>query len=278
MLGTTDLFDAANDSSTEDESEWWDSGELIDGDTVELRLTSSIFSSISSSLIRGRLRKFGGKWFKLVNGLKEWLLWCICAICNCWIDDVALWLLLLRPLVVFDMFEVGLCLFRWWLLLLLLLLLLPLLMLMLLVVVVVLLLLNRFWLGVGNWNDARFKLAFCCCSCSKQWILNQLDRRPYLEPLLDMPTFKHLFKRQALQDVRFFLFIIHLPLFLQSFIVVRLLYDRPKNDYKNFFYILHVIILIYFRKVSIFWISFIFRRKNSNLTSLSPLILLRPKK
>ena len=48
---------------------------------------------------------------------------------------------------------------------------------------------------------------FCCM---RQWILNQWERRPYLEPDLDMPTMRHLRSRQALQAVRFFLSTTHL--------------------------------------------------------------------
>ena len=43
---------------------------------------------------------------------------------------------------------------------------------------------------------------FCCM---RQWILNQLDRRPYRDPDLDIPTMRHLRKRHALHAVRFFL-------------------------------------------------------------------------
>ena len=46
--------------------------------------------------------------------------------------------------------------------------------------------------------------------CMRQWILNQLERRPYREPDLDMPTMRHLRRRQALQAVRFFLSTTHL--------------------------------------------------------------------
>ena len=48
---------------------------------------------------------------------------------------------------------------------------------------------------------------FCCM---RQWILNQLERRPYLDPDLDMPTMRHLRSRHALQAVRFFLSTTHL--------------------------------------------------------------------
>lgn len=47
-----------------------------------------------------------------------------------------------------------------------------------------------------------------------------------------MPTRRHFFSRHALQAVRFFLLIVHSPLFLQSVIDERLLYDLPKNDWK----------------------------------------------
>ena len=47
---------------------------------------------------------------------------------------------------------------------------------------------------------------FCCM---RQWILNQLERRPYREPDLDMPTMRHLRSRHALQAVRFFLLMTH---------------------------------------------------------------------
>lgn len=72
--------------------------------------------------------------------------------------------------------------------------------------------------------------ACCCCSCSRQWILNQLERRPYREPLFDIPTIRHLRNRHALHAVRFFLLIVHSPLFLHSDIDDKLLYERPKND------------------------------------------------
>lgn len=65
--------------------------------------------------------------------------------------------------------------------------------------------------------------AACCCSCSKQCILNQLERRPYLEPDLDIPTMRHLRSRHALHAVRFFLLMTHSPLFLHSVMEFRLL-------------------------------------------------------
>ena len=37
--------------------------------------------------------------------------------------------------------------------------------------------------------------------CMRQWILNQLDLRPYLQPDLDMPTLRHFLSRHALQEV-----------------------------------------------------------------------------
>ena len=43
--------------------------------------------------------------------------------------------------------------------------------------------------------------------CIRQWILNQLDRRPYRDPDFDIPTIRHFRKRHALQAVRFFLLI-----------------------------------------------------------------------
>ena len=48
---------------------------------------------------------------------------------------------------------------------------------------------------------------FCCM---RQCILNQLERRPYLEPDLDMPTIRHLRSLQDLHEVRFFLSTTHL--------------------------------------------------------------------
>ena len=46
---------------------------------------------------------------------------------------------------------------------------------------------------------------FCAFFCIKQWILNQFDLLPYRHPDLDIPTFRHFFSRQALQDVLFLL-------------------------------------------------------------------------
>ena len=45
----------------------------------------------------------------------------------------------------------------------------------------------------------------CRFCCIRQWILNQLDLLPYLEPDLDIPTIRHFLSLQALQAVRFFL-------------------------------------------------------------------------
>ena len=45
--------------------------------------------------------------------------------------------------------------------------------------------------------------------CIRQWILNQLDLRPYLEPDLDIPTIRHFLSLQALQEVLFFLSTTH---------------------------------------------------------------------
>lgn len=41
--------------------------------------------------------------------------------------------------------------------------------------------------------------------CMRQWILNQLDLLPYLDPDFDIPTMRHFLRRQALQAVLFFL-------------------------------------------------------------------------
>lgn len=68
------------------------------------------------------------------------------------------------------------------------------------------------------------------CSWRRQWILNQLDLRPYRDPDLDMPTRRHFRSRQALQDVRFFLLMTHWPPFLHSPMADTLLYVRPKKD------------------------------------------------
>lgn len=91
---------------------------------------------------------------------------------------------------------------------------------------------NKFGAAPDFWLFA-CRSAACCCSCSKQCILNQFDRRPYREPLFDIPTSKHLRSRHALQAVLFFLLMMHSPLFLHSEIDDKLLYDRPKNDCKE---------------------------------------------
>jgi len=49
------------------------------------------------------------------------------------------------------------------------------------------------WGGLGD---------FCCM---RQWILNQLDLLPYLDPDFDMPTMRHFLSLHALQAVLFFL-------------------------------------------------------------------------
>ena len=41
--------------------------------------------------------------------------------------------------------------------------------------------------------------------CMRQWILNQLDLLPYLQPDLDIPTARHFLSLQALQEVLFLL-------------------------------------------------------------------------
>ena len=46
--------------------------------------------------------------------------------------------------------------------------------------------------------------------CIRQWILNQLDLLPYLEPDLDIPTIRHFLNLHALHAVRFFLLMTHL--------------------------------------------------------------------
>lgn len=48
-----------------------------------------------------------------------------------------------------------------------------------------------------------------------------------------MPTNRHLRRRHALHAVRFFLLIVHSPLFLHSDIDDKLLYERPKNDWNE---------------------------------------------
>ena len=53
----------------------------------------------------------------------------------------------------------------------------------------------------------------CRCEaacCMRQWILNQLDLRPYRDPDFDIPTMRHFLNRHALQAVLFFLLMIHL--------------------------------------------------------------------
>jgi len=67
-------------------------------------------------------------------------------------------------------------------------------------------------------------------SWSKQWILNQFERRPYLEPLLDMPTEKHFFNLHDLHEVLFFLLMTHWFPVLHSPMDDLLLYVRPKKD------------------------------------------------
>ena len=44
----------------------------------------------------------------------------------------------------------------------------------------------------------------------RQWILNQFDLLPYLDPDLLIPTMRHLRSLQALQAVLFFLLMTHL--------------------------------------------------------------------
>ena len=51
-------------------------------------------------------------------------------------------------------------------------------------------------------------LPFMLC-CMRQWILNQLDLLPYLDPDFDIPTIRHFLRRHALQAVRFFLSTTH---------------------------------------------------------------------
>ena len=68
---------------------------------------------------------------------------------------------------------------------------------------------------------------FCCI---RQWILNQFDLRPYLEPDLDIPTMRHFLSLQALHEVRFFLSTTHLYWFLHSWIADWLLLVLPKKD------------------------------------------------
>ena len=65
--------------------------------------------------------------------------------------------------------------------------------------------------------------------CIRQWILNQLDLRPYLQPDLDMPTMRHFLSLHALHAVLFFLSTTHLKLFLHSWITDWLLHVLPKK-------------------------------------------------
>ena len=71
--------------------------------------------------------------------------------------------------------------------------------------------------------------AFDCWFCMRQWILNQLDLLPYLEPDLDMPTMRHFLSLHALHAVLFFLSTTHLKLFLHSWITDWLLHVLPKK-------------------------------------------------
>lgn len=90
------------------------------------------------------------------------------------------------------------------------------------------------WAFAIDWIlSLRCALAFAfCCSSSKKFILNQLERRPNFEPPFDMPTEIHLVRRHALHVVRVFLLITHRLLFLHSGIDCDLLHARPKNDWK----------------------------------------------
>ena len=63
----------------------------------------------------------------------------------------------------------------------------------------------------------------------RQWILNQLDLLPYLQPDLDMPTMRHFLSLHALHAVLFFLSTTHLKLFLHSWITDWLLHVLPKK-------------------------------------------------
>ena len=65
--------------------------------------------------------------------------------------------------------------------------------------------------------------------CIRQWILNQLDLLPYLQPDLDMPTMRHFLSLHALHAVLFFLSTTHLKLFLHSWITDWLLHVLPKK-------------------------------------------------
>ena len=78
--------------------------------------------------------------------------------------------------------------------------------------------------GYGGWAT------FLPPCCIRQWILNQLDLLPYLEPDLDIPTIRHFLSLQALHEVLFFLSTTHLYWFLHSEITDWLLQVRPKKD------------------------------------------------
>ena len=60
--------------------------------------------------------------------------------------------------------------------------------------------------GLIGLTDGFFVAFFCI----RQWILNQLDLRPYLEPDFDIPTIRHFLSLQALHEVLFFLSTTHL--------------------------------------------------------------------
>ena len=51
---------------------------------------------------------------------------------------------------------------------------------------------------------------FVAFFCMRQWILNQLDLLPYLDPDFDIPTIRHFLSLQALHEVLFFLSTTHL--------------------------------------------------------------------
>jgi len=59
------------------------------------------------------------------------------------------------------------------------------------------------WRVVGRGAGSTDLLEGFCCM--RQWILNQLDLLPYLDPDFDIPTMRHFLRRQALQAVLFFL-------------------------------------------------------------------------
>ena len=84
---------------------------------------------------------------------------------------------------------------------------------------------------VAGRREVGIRLAgdFDCWFCIRQWILNQLDLLPYLEPDLDMPTMRHFLSLQALQAVLFFLSTTHLKLFLHSWMTDWLLQVLPKK-------------------------------------------------